>query len=133
MKSKIFIIFCILSIFFTCSNAKKNPKLIKISIKQNEINNFVFVKGMKGLENIYLEDDSLKIYATGLDGTVYIINGKSRDSLKIIKSKKMFEETCLDIEKGPDDFFYISGCDGDWQKIGGYILKIDNDLNHIKL
>jgi len=127
-------VMCIISCFLTCSgkNQKEKPSLIKK--EYNKINNLIFVKGMNGAENIYLENDSQKFYATDCSGTVYLIDGETREDLKIIKQKKLGDEYkyCLGIDKGPDNFMYVGASGKNWLKKGGAIFKMNMNLENAK-
>lgn len=79
-----------------------------ITISDSIAGNAKIISGMKGCENIYIENDSLTFYATDCSGMIYKIEND------IIVNK---------VKIGS----YALGSDKEWLK--GQIFRIDPDLN----
>jgi sugar lactone lactonase YvrE len=103
-------------------------KVIETSLE--ELPEAIFMKGMTGCENLYLDDASQSVYVTDLQGHVHWLNGETWDTLKIVKSKKI-GEFVLGIAKGPDKRLYLNVCEKGiegWKEEGGAVWRIDLDL-----
>jgi sugar lactone lactonase YvrE len=91
----------------------------------------VFIKGIQGGENLYLEPNTLRIFVTDLFGSIHLIDGRTRKSLHLVESKVIAERNALGIGEGPDGFLYVAAADDDWQTTGAQILRIDKEFKNI--
>jgi sugar lactone lactonase YvrE len=102
-----------------------------VTVKLAELPGAVFIKGMGGCENLYLDDASERVYVTDLHGTVHLLDGESWQTLKIAGAKKL-GAFALGIAKGPDKRLYVNVSGGtaeDWLKTGGAVWRIGTDLS----
>jgi len=101
-----------------------------VTVKLEELPGAVFIRGMTGSENLYLDDVSERVYVTDLHGTIHMLDGDSWNKLKIIDSKKL-GTFALGIAKGPDNKLYVNvsgGAANDWLNEGGAVWRIGPDL-----
>ena len=102
--------------------------VVKRHIK--DIEGSVFIHGMQGCENVYVDSMSMAVYVTALDGFIYLLDGPSREALKIVGSKRV-GTFALGIDKGPDGNIYVGVCSRDqkgWIDPGGAIHRLDPGL-----
>jgi sugar lactone lactonase YvrE len=116
-----------------------SPHLLRFSKDVNErtvsvlfesLPGAIFIKGMKGCENLYLDNTSQRVYVTDLNGYIHLLNGTSWKTLKLVKSKKV-AAFAMGIAKGPDKQLYFNACEspGSWDKEGGAVWRMDMELN----
>lgn len=104
---------------------------LKVRTVESDLGNHrgvVLVSGMKGCENLYLDQNSLRLYVTDLHGYIHLINGPSRSDLKLVKSKMVAGEFALGVGAGPDGYLYVAASERDWRKQGGAVYRVDRDL-----
>ena len=82
-----------------------NVRTVKVALE--DLDRAVFVQGMNGCENLLVESDSLRIYVSDLDGYVHLVDGDSREHLRVVRSMQVGEEYALGIDRGPDGFLYV--------------------------
>ena len=70
-----------------CAGLSSHLKVRTVEADLGNYRGVVLVSGMNGCENLYLDQDSLRLYVTDLHGYVHLINGPSRNELKLVKSK----------------------------------------------
>jgi sugar lactone lactonase YvrE len=102
-----------------------------ITVNFNQLKDAHFVEGMKGCENIYLDDASTRVYVNDLSGCVHLLDGPSWKSMKIVKSKKV-GTIALGIDKGPDGYLYLAASGHsleEWMTKGGALYRVDQQLN----
>ncbi len=103
---------------------------VRVTIALSELRGATFLDGMDSAENLYVETDGLRVYVTDLDGHVHLLDGPSREQLKIVKSMRLGQYG-LGIDKGPDGFLYVGfsqfGKKG-WIEKGGAVYRIDREL-----
>ena len=129
---KIFVIFFVSFALAGCSSMVKT-KIVKDD-RLSEYESVQFIKGMKGTENIYLDNHTSKIYVTDLSGVLYLLDKDENDSIKIIKSLKL-GKCATGITQGKDGYLYVNaseyGEEG-WLKYGGAVYKVDKELKSYK-
>ncbi len=102
----------------------------EVRLFHGELPDLVFIKGMNGCENVYPDNASMKVYVTDLEGYVHILDGASRDSLKITKSKKL-GTFATGIAEGPDKRIYVNVCEAaadKWATEGGAVWRLNREL-----
>lgn len=108
----------------------------EIEMEQREFisENITVIEGMKGAENILLKHDSNRLYATDCSGYVYMIDGESRDSLKIIKRVKPENDISYTMGLAVDshDRLYCSASNKEWMKTGGKVYRTNDNLDYFK-
>lgn len=103
-----------------------------ITVNFNELKGAHFIEGMKGCENIFLDDTSSRVYVTDLSGYVHLLEGPSWKSMKLVKSKRIGTIT-LGIDKGPYGYLYLAASEHpleEWMTKGGAIYRVDQQLNN---
>lgn len=103
-----------------------------VKIALSELNGAVFVQGMNACENLYVDKGTMRVYVTDLGGFLHLLDGESREKLKLIKSLKI-GQLGLGIDKGPDGSLYVGFSQYDtqgWIKKGGAIYRVDPELRH---
>lgn len=102
-----------------------------ITTKLADLAGVVFVQGMQGVENLYLEPKTLRLYATDLHGSVYLVDGQTRADLKIVTSRKI-GGFALGIDRGADGQLYVAVSPYDnnpeWITRGGAVYRLDPEL-----
>jgi sugar lactone lactonase YvrE len=93
----------------------------------------VFIQGMHGAENLYLDQESQRVYVTDLQGYVHLLDGSSWQNVSIAKSLQL-GTYALGIDRGPDDWLYVGVSNGtaeDWTTAGGALFKLDMELEEL--
>ena len=103
-----------------------NVRTVKVALE--DLDRAVFVQGMNGCENLIVDNDSLRIYVSDLDGYVHLVDGDSREHLRVVRSMQVAEEYALGIDRGPDGFLYVGASGKDWLKTGGAVYRLDRGL-----
>lgn len=93
-----------------------------------DLDGAVVVDVGKGCENLCLEPASRRAYVTDCWGNVHLVDGPSRETLRVVKSAKVGDGKACGIDRGPGGFLYVAACDGDWRRPTGGIFKVDNGL-----
>ncbi|MEA3434893.1 MAG: SMP-30/gluconolactonase/LRE family protein [Thermodesulfobacteriota bacterium] len=102
-----------------------------VTISLEELDRAVFVQGMNACENLYVDKETMRVYVTDLGGSLHLLDGESREQLKIVKSLKM-GQFGLGIDKGPDGSLYVGFSQYDtqgWIEQGGAIYRVDPELH----
>jgi hypothetical protein len=92
-----------------------------------DLDGAVVVDVGKGCENLCLEPASRRAYVTDCWGNVHLVDGPSREGLRLVKSAKLADGTACGIDRGPGGFLYVAVCD-DRLGRGGGIFKVDKKL-----
>lgn len=108
------------------TSSQLNVRTVTVALE--DIDRAVFVQGMNGCENLVVENDSLRIYVSDLDGYVHLVDGDSRERLRAVRSMQVAEEYALGIDRGPDGFLYVGASGKDWLKTGGAVYRMDRGL-----
>lgn len=124
MVKIIFRIFCVILVCISLSGCVYLKKEI-VEINKAAIQSARIISGMKGAENIYLEENSSTFYATDCSGVVYKVENNT-----IINQMKI-GSIALGISRGPDGYLYVLGSNEEW--LNGQIFKIDKDLSNKKV
>lgn len=93
-----------------------------------DLDGAVVVDVGEGCENLYLEPASRRLYVTDRWGNVHLVDGPSREALRVVKSAKVGDRKALGIDGGPGGFLFVAACDGDWFEPGGGIFRVDSEL-----
>ena len=105
--------------------------VIHINTNLEELPGAAFISVPNGCENIYLDQNSEKIYVTTLEGYIYLLDRNTNDSFAIIKSIHPGAMS-LGIDQGPDGNLYVAVSqyeyDG-WKHTGGSVYKVDSGLD----
>ncbi len=124
----------LLSMVAVLSLSACSSKLVQeqetIRFNWSELESAQFVEGMKGAENIYLSDESSRVYITDLQGNIYLLEENPEGELEIRSSLKIGNRV-LGITKGRDGSLYVNASDYDeagWLETGGEVYQVDPDL-----
>ena len=98
-----------------------------VALDFGDLDGAVVVDVGKGCENVYLEPASLRAYVTDCWGNVHLVDGPSREGLRLVKSAKLADGKACGIDRGPGGFLYVAACD-DWLGRGGGIYRVDSAL-----
>ena len=102
-----------------------------VTIPLEELDGAVFVQGMNACENLNVDPESMRVYVSDLGGSIHLLDGESREQLKIVKSLKM-GQFGLGIEQGSDGSLYVGvsqyGTQG-WIDQGGAIYRVAPELH----
>ncbi|MCU0289678.1 MAG: hypothetical protein MUF15_25205 [Acidobacteria bacterium] len=150
MKRVIKVTLCLMAIIFAIAVAvgvigyiflkTQSPHMLRFSpgisekavtVRLEDLPEAIFIKGMNGCENLYLDDASQRVYVTDFRGDVHLLDGASWSTLKIEKTKNL-GKVILGIAKGPDKMLYLNVCasgDEEWAKEGGTVWRISLDLD----
>ena len=115
-----------------CAGLSSHLKVRTVEADLGNYRGVALVSGMNGCENLYLDQDSLRLYVTDLHGYVHLINGPSRNELKLVKSKMIAGEFALGIGAGPDGNLYVAASEKNWMKQGGAVYRVDRDLEKVE-
>ncbi|MBN1382256.1 MAG: hypothetical protein JXA41_11315 [Deltaproteobacteria bacterium] len=77
-----------------------------VTVALEELDRAVFVQGMNACENLYVDKQTMRVYVTDLGGFLHLLDGESREQLKIRKSLRI-GRFGLGIDKGPDGLLYV--------------------------
>lgn len=99
-----------------------------VALDFGDLDGAVVVDVGKGCENLCLVPDSRRLYVTDGWGNVHLVDGPSREALRVVKSAKVGDGKACGIDRGPGGFLYVAACDDDWLGRGGGIFKVDNRL-----
>lgn len=114
-----------------CATAS-HLQLRTVETSLEDFDRVVFIQGMSGCENLYVEKGSLRIYVSDLSGHVHLVDGPSREELSVVRSAKIAEEYALGIDEGPDGFLYVGASGKDWLTVGGAVFRVDKNLEKIE-
>ncbi|MEE9457379.1 MAG: hypothetical protein V3W11_09555, partial [bacterium] len=109
-------------------NASAGVKTKTVALDFGDLDGAVVVDVGKGCENLYLVPDSRRLYVTDGWGNVHLVDGPSREALRVVKSAKVGDGKACGIDRGRGGFLYVAACDDDWLGRGGGIFKVDNRL-----
>jgi sugar lactone lactonase YvrE len=98
-----------------------------------DLDGAILIEGMQACENLYLEQETMRVYVADLGGHIHLLDGESREQLEIVKSLDT-GRTGLGLEKGPDGFLYaVLGIDRfdtpSWIEQGGAVYRVDPELD----
>ena len=133
--ARLFLSFGVLVILLESGGCAGLSSQLKVRTVEADLGNYrgvALVSGMNGCENLYLEQDSLRLYVTDLRGYIHLINGPSRSELKLVKSKMVAGEFALGVGAGPDGSLYVAASEKDWLKRGGALYRVDRDLEKVE-
>jgi sugar lactone lactonase YvrE len=104
-----------------------------VTIALEELDEAILIEGMHACENLYLEQETMRVYVADLGGHIHLLDGESREQLEIVKSLDT-GRTGLGLEKGPDGFLYaVLGIDRfdtpSWIEQGGAVYRVDPELD----
>ena len=104
-----------------------------VTIALEELDGANLIEGMHACENLYLEQETMRVYVADLGGHIHLLDGESREQLEIVKSLDT-GRTGLGLEKGPDGFLYaVLGIDRfdtpSWIEQGGAVYRVDPELD----
>ena len=102
-----------------------------MTIPLEELDGAIFVQGMNACENLHVDSESMRVYVSDLAGSIHLLDGESRERLKIVKSLKI-GQFGLGIDKGPDGSLYVGVSQYDtqgWSEQGGAIYRVAPELN----
>jgi hypothetical protein len=51
-----------------------------------ELDGAILIEGMHACENLYLEQETMRVYVADLGGHIHLLDGESREQLEIVKS-----------------------------------------------
>jgi hypothetical protein len=102
-------------------------KVKTVAVDFADLDGAVVVEVGKGCENVYLEPASLRAYVTDCWGNVHLLDGPSREGLRLVKSAKLADGKACGIDGGTGGFLYVAARD-DRLGRGGGIFKVDNRL-----
>ncbi len=99
-----------------------------VAVDFGDLDGAVVVDVGTGCENLYLEPASLKLYVTDCWGNVHLVDGPSREALRVVKSAKVGDGKASGIDRGPGGFLYVAARDDDRLGAGGGIFRVDRGL-----
>jgi hypothetical protein len=102
-------------------------KVKTVAVDFGDLDGAVVVDVGKGCENVYLEPASLRAYVTDCWGNVHLVDGPSREELRLVKSAKVGDGKACGIGRGPGGYLYVAASD-DWLGRGGGIYRVDRAL-----
>jgi streptogramin lyase len=105
-----------------------------VDIHIDSLSTAYFLQGMQGCENLWLDDTSFRMYVTDLSGHIYLVDGAGRQSLAILKKKRVGEMAmAAAASKKGELFFTASEVPFDeWIEVGGYLYRSRPDLDSIE-
>ena len=74
-----------------------------VAVDFADLDGAVVVDVGKGCENVYLEPASFRAYVTDCWGNVHLVDGPSREGLRLVKSAKLADGKACGIDGGPGD------------------------------
>ncbi len=95
------------SMFFACGSESTSSSEKPPDGDFKNLPGSVLISGMSGCENLFLDNDSMKIYVTDLSGYLYLVNGETHETMEIVTSIKI-GNMGFGIDKGPDGYLYFS-------------------------
>jgi len=104
-----------------------------VRVALEELEGAILIEGMHACENLYLEQETMRVYVADLGGHIHLLDGESREQLEIVKSLDT-GRTGLGLEKGPDGSLYaVLGIDRydtpSWIEQGGAVYRVHSDLD----
>ena len=110
-----------------------NEVTMKLALE--DLEGAIFKDGMHACENLYVEQDSMRVYVADLGGHIHLLDGASREQLEVVKTLDT-GRTGLGLEKGPDGFLYaVLGIDRydtpAWAEQGGAVYRVNADFNQV--
>ncbi|NIT35861.1 MAG: hypothetical protein GTN49_05075 [candidate division Zixibacteria bacterium] len=99
-----------------------------VAVDFDDLAGAVFVKVGRGCENLYLEPESLRVYVTDRRGHVHLVDGPSRERLRVVKSAALGRGSAFGVTENPYGVLYVAACDGESPKAGGAIFRVDKEL-----
>lgn len=99
-----------------------------VAVDFGDLAGAVFVKVGRGCENLHLEPESLRIYVTDRRGNIHLVDGPSREGLRVVKSAALGRGSAFGVTESPYGVLYVAACDGERRETGGGIFRVGKEL-----
>ncbi len=103
IKRSLFSVILAAVMFIACGDG--NIRIVNVAFE--DLQDAVLISGMQGCENLYLDNDSMRVYVTDLSGYLHLVNGETHETMEIETSTKI-GNMGFGIDKGPDGNLYFS-------------------------
>lgn len=108
---------------------------VTVKLALDDLDGAIFIDGMHACENLYVEQETMRVYVADLGGHIHLLDGETREKLEIVKTLDT-GRTGLGLEKGPDGFVYaVLGIDRydtpAWMEQGGAVYRVDSGFNQV--
>ncbi|MBN2435799.1 MAG: SMP-30/gluconolactonase/LRE family protein [Spirochaetes bacterium] len=139
MKLKsLFIVLLVLLANSSCFHFIRTGKVktvLEYQVKMEDLKGARFYGDMPACENIYLDENSNRVYVTSLEGYIFLLDGPSGHELSIVKSEHV-GGYALGIDRAGDGQLYAAICketsEKYWKNTGGYIARVSSDLDKVE-